>query len=63
MMTTDVLQASEIAPRTRSQSEVEEHDVATAKKEVTVIEIDSDDEKERVLLVRISAAVYVGMRH
>lgn len=54
-----MLQASEIAPRTRSQSEDEENDVITAVKE-EVIDVDSDDEKEKELLVCISASVYVG---
>ena len=55
-----MLQASEIAPRTRLQSEDEDNDEIIAVKD-EVIEIDSDDEKEKELLVCISA-VRVGMK-
>ncbi|KJA14701.1 hypothetical protein HYPSUDRAFT_48921 [Hypholoma sublateritium FD-334 SS-4] len=52
----DMLQASEIAPRTRSLSEGEENNVGTVvKEEEEIINVDSDDEKEKELLAQLES--------
>ncbi|KJA14700.1 hypothetical protein HYPSUDRAFT_427402 [Hypholoma sublateritium FD-334 SS-4] len=51
----DVLQATNIAPRMRSQSEDDENDVIPTEEGKGIINLDSDDEKERELLAQLES--------
>ncbi len=56
-----MLQATGIAPRPQSEAHTEEKDVVdTVKGEEIVINVDSDEEKERELLVRVN--LYCSIR-
>ena len=50
---TDMLQATGIAPRPQSEPHNEENDVIDEVKREEIINVDSDEEKERELLVHI----------